>query len=98
MIYRHLFLALAIPGASCGYKKAADYLMANNQTTTTDTMTNDGVIFASYDSRDNTIEVSSTAHAARPSLEDRILALGNRERQKAGVQPLSFSTEHGPPR
>ena len=47
MIYRHLFLALAITGASCGYQKSADYLMANNQTTTTDAMTNDGVVFAS---------------------------------------------------
>jgi uncharacterized protein YkwD len=93
LIYRHLFLALAITGASCGYQKSADYLMANNQTTTTDAMTNDGVVFASYDSRDDSIEVTSTEQAVRPLLEDRVLALVNRERHQAGVKPLSFSTE-----
>ena len=93
MIYRHLFLALAITGASCGYQQPADHLMVNDNTTMTDAMNSDSESLANYDSRDNTIEVVSTAQTARPQLENRILALVNRERENAGVKPLSFSSE-----
>ena len=93
MIYRHLFLALAITGASCGYQQPTDHWMVNDRNTMTDAMNSDGESLANYDSRDNSIELVSAAELARPQLEERILVLVNREREQAGVKPLSFSSQ-----
>ena len=93
MIYRHLFLALAITGASCSYQQPTDHLMVNDKNTMTDAMNSDRESLANYDSRDNSIELVSAAQVARPQLEDRILVLVNRERESAGVKPLLFSSE-----
>lgn len=81
MMYRHLFLAVAIASASCGYLERNDQLMMNDTHTAMD-----------YAASDNTIEMVSMM-TIRPQLEDRILALVNRERQSAGIKPLYFSRE-----
>ncbi len=48
---------------------------------------------AKYDARDNTIEVVASPRVTRSPLEDKILALVNRERASAGIRPLAFSPE-----
>lgn len=93
-MYRYLFVVLAITGASCAYLNPADQLSGDGTPAMTDAMdADDNTVFASYDSRDTTIEVISSARTVRPQLEDRILALVNQERASAGLKPLSFSPQ-----
>jgi uncharacterized protein YkwD len=93
-MYRYLLVVLGITGASCAYLQPADRLPSDGTVAMTDAMSaEDDAVFANYDSRDNTIEVIAQLRTARPQLEDRILALVNRERESAGVKPLYFSPE-----
>jgi len=94
MVCRQLVLALAITGVSCSYQPVTNESRTGDQIT--DMMsdsTKEGIMLADYDTADNTIEVVSNGQAIRPQLEDRILKLVNRERQSAGVKPLSFSAQ-----
>jgi uncharacterized protein YkwD len=94
MKYRYLFVVLAITSASCTYLNPGDQL-ADQTFAMTDAMNSEdnGIVAVNYESRDDTIEVVAPMHTAKPQLEDRILALVNRERQSAGVHPLYFSPE-----
>jgi uncharacterized protein YkwD len=93
-MYRYLFVVLGITGASCAYLQPAERLPSDGTLAMTDAMSaEDDAVFANYDSRDNTIEVIAQLRTARPQLEDRILALVNRERESAGVKALYFSPE-----
>jgi uncharacterized protein YkwD len=93
-MYSYLFVVLAITGASCAYLRSADPVAGDDTPAMTNAMgaENDAVL-ANYDARDNTIEVIAQLGTARHLLEDRILALVNRERESAGVKPLFFSPE-----
>jgi uncharacterized protein YkwD len=93
-MYSYLFVVLAITGASCAYLRSADPVAGDDTPAMTNAMGagNDAVL-ANYDARDNTIEVIAQLGTARHLLEDRILALVNRERESAGVKPLFFSPE-----
>ena len=93
-MYRSLFLVLAIAGSACAYLQPGDRLAGDRTPAMADAMgAEDDAVLARYDSRDDTIEVIAQLRAARPQLEDRILALVNRERESAGVKPLFFSPE-----
>ena len=90
-MYRYLFVALAITGASCSSLRPADRLPGDDTQSAADAMTAEGDIeFIRYDSRDSEIKMLAW-RAARPQLENRIFALVNRERESAGVKPLDFS-------
>lgn len=94
MRYRYLFVILAITSASCAYLQPADQLPGDETLAMTDAMnTEDDAVLANYESRDDTIEVIAPLRTARPQLEDRVLALVNRERETAGVKPLFFAPE-----
>ncbi len=92
-MYRSLFVALAVTAASCAYLQRGDRWAGNSTPAMTDVVGVDGDAMAKYDSRDDTIEVIGQFRAARPRLEDRILALVNRERETAGIEPLFFSPQ-----
>jgi uncharacterized protein YkwD len=93
-MYRSLFVVIAITGASCAYPRPAVRLLGDYSSITSQAMNlNDDTALADYDTRDTSIEVVVQTMAARPQLENRILALVNRKRAGAGVKPLSFSPE-----
>ncbi len=78
-----LMVVMAIAVASCASLRPSDRQGAA-----------DGdALMAQCDARDDTIEVVGERRASQPQLEDRILALVNRERESAGVKPLFFSPE-----
>ena len=93
MRYRFLFMLLAISSASCAYLNQ-DNRLADDSVASVDAMDAEpDTTLANYDSRDTTIEVVVPLRIARPMLEDRILALVNRERENAGIKPLHFSAQ-----
>lgn len=87
-MYRFLMVVLAIAVASCASSRQSDRPAGPDGDAT-----KGDAVMAQYDARDDTIEVVGERRAAQPELENRILALVNRERESAGVKPLFFSPE-----
>jgi uncharacterized protein YkwD len=89
-----LFAALTIAGVACALLPSAAKLMGSNiAAAVTDAMNREDARLGTYGACDHAIELVSMMPDAPPQLEDRILILVNRERESAGVKPLSFSTE-----
>jgi uncharacterized protein YkwD len=96
---------LAITGASCALSHPFDRILKDGGPTMTDSGADGDAVMTRYDARDATVEVNGEvdgevvgeavgqARITQLGLEDRILALVNRERQSAGVKPLSSSPE-----
>jgi uncharacterized protein YkwD len=90
-MYRYLFVALAITGASCTSMQFADRLKGGDSGAATDAIALEGDSESvRYDSRDGDVKMIAW-RAARPQVETRILELVNRERESAGVKPLYYS-------
>ena len=88
-----MMVVLAITVASCASLAPSTRLAGDKTLAMSDMIGTENVIATNYDSRDATIEMVGAPAAMRPQLEDRILALVNRERKSAGVKPLFFSPE-----
>lgn len=90
-MYRAMLLLLAFGCAACSSLQSADELLSGAPDMRTGK--GDAVTMAKYEVRDNTIELVAPRQVARSPLEDKILALVNRERASAGIKPLAFSPE-----
>jgi uncharacterized protein YkwD len=92
--YRYFIALLAITSASCAYLRSPFEGPADSavEVEAAARAHDAAVEQASALSRDNTIEVIGRDQPAL-TLEDRILALVNQERNRAGMGPLSFSPQ-----
>ena len=88
--YKYFIALLALSSASCAYLQSSLGVPADSsvQAAASDAATEQ----ASALRRDDTIRVIGRDQPAI-TLEDRILALVNEERDRAGMKPLSFSRE-----
>lgn len=92
-VYRYFIALLAITSASCAYLRSPFEGPAASAVEVEAAAAHDAAVEqASALSRDNTIEVIGR-HQPALTLEDRILALVNQERNRAGMGPLSFSPQ-----